>query len=122
DSGRYTRVFPFNNRHLSYPYVAKLTSDSVDDIIMSVDHLHHDIRPDSSYIALVKGGQALFDQGKIAKLDDTVLWGHEPYGPNLDTLQRFPFQGDWRGVGRADLITVDNWGNFYYYKNDPPFD
>ncbi|MDP4230483.1 MAG: T9SS type A sorting domain-containing protein [Bacteroidota bacterium] len=123
DSGRYTLILPFDNRHMSYPYVARLTSDTVEDIVMSINFLNLQQKwPDTSYIALVKGGQHLYDQGRTALWDDTAYWGHSPYGPNKDTLDRFPSQGDWRGIGRDDLITIDNWGNFFYYRNDPPFD
>ncbi|MDP4236447.1 MAG: T9SS type A sorting domain-containing protein [Bacteroidota bacterium] len=122
DSGRYTLVLPFDNRHMGYPYVAKLTSDTVDDIVMSINSLPPFNIPDTSYMALVKGGQHLYDQGRIALWDDTAFWGQSPYGRDIDTLQRFPFKGGWRGNGREDLIAIDYWGNYYFYKNDPPFD
>lgn len=86
DSSRYTILLPYplGIRHMPSPYVAKLTSDSVDDIIISMN-TNNDIK-DSSYIALFKGGKHLFDQGKIALWDDTVFWDMHPMGRILTPL------------------------------------
>ncbi len=120
DTGRYTQIFPFRNDHLPVPYIGKFTSDTVDDIIMSISgFFYHPGIPDTSYIALIKGGQQLYDK-RIALFDDTVFYEIAPWHASME---RFPFQGDWRGVGREDILMVDKPGNiFYYYKNDPPFE
>ncbi|MEI8135520.1 MAG: T9SS type A sorting domain-containing protein [bacterium] len=123
DSTHYTQVIPFDSRHLT-PFVGKLTNDSVDDILMGVDNIHYSTGQfDTSYIALIKGGQQLYDKGIVASWDDTVIWAIPPYqGLHIDSMKRGIYQGDWRGTGRQDILTVDYWGNFFYYKNAPGFD
>ena len=128
DSARYTMLYPYNDDDTTYayscnevgPYVAKLTSDTVDDIIVSVKFIK-DGEQDSTYITLVKGGEQLFNQGKTAVWDEIEYWGYSKGAP-LEQIRRLTSQADWRGVGRQDLITVDDWCNFFYYRNDPPFD
>ena len=129
DSSRYTQLFPFNDG-VTYsfpcgdmqPYIGKFTTDSVDDIVLSVRFVYGPIPHgnDSVYMAHVKGGEQLYAQGKVAMWDELAYWGTSK-GKNRDSVQRTPIQGDWRGVGREDLITVDDWCTFYYYRNDPPF-
>ncbi len=106
DTGRYTQIITFWSRHLGAPYIGKFTTDSLDDIIMSIDNLHQSTGQfDTSYMALIKGGQQLYNKGKSALWDDTVLYGIPPYqGPHHDILQRFPFQGDWRGLGEKIFL------------------
>ncbi len=128
DTSRYTRLFPHRIGNYGFysgnelaPYFGKFTNDTVDDIIVNTGY-GNIVNPDSMFVALIKGGQHLYDQGKQAMWDDTVFWSDGPFTSGADVAHRFQSQGDWRGVGREDLITLDDWGNLFYYKNDPPFD
>lgn len=63
DSSRYTMLYPYNDVGFNYsyscndvgPYVAKLTSDTVDDIVVSVAYIRAG-KQDSVCMTLVKGG------------------------------------------------------------------
>jgi hypothetical protein len=104
------------------PYVTRLTSDSLDDIVFSITFDPLPVQDtDSCYLALFRGGQHLYDQGKDAMWDDTAFYANISFAP-LDSVHRSPVQGDWRGAGHDDLIAYDYLGNFFYYKNDTPFD
>ncbi|MEP7235887.1 MAG: T9SS type A sorting domain-containing protein [Ignavibacteriota bacterium] len=127
DSSRYTLLLPHQMPPHGVgsgdlcPYVTRITSDSVDDILLSMSFTNLFPIHDSIYIVLIKGGQHLYDQGAVATWDDSAFWCINSFG-NIDSVHRSPSQGDWRGIGREDLITSDDRGNFFYYKNDPPFD
>lgn len=129
DSSRYTILAPFAQfpgtgmgiSDIVSPYVTRMTSDNLDDIMMSFYFHHPKLDTDTVYLALFRGGDHLYHQGKYAMWDDTAFWEYLRYMP-LDSIHRSPLQADWRGVGREDLIAYDYLGNFYYFKNDPPFD
>jgi hypothetical protein len=128
DTSRYTLIPPYPNMgggaagYLFHAYAAYLSSDTVEDIVFSLDR--YGIPIDTLFIAYVKGGQQLYDKGKFAYWDDKIFWGY-PDGSagalRLDSNYRFCTQGDWRGVGREDLIAISPDGIYFYYKNDPPF-
>lgn len=101
-------------------YVAHLTSDSVLDVIGThlVNWLSTSGRPDSFLYVLWRGGHHLYDQGQNA-YEDSVLFIDTLGGADINRLSTY--QGDYRGVGREDLICVDDSNNWLYYKNDPPF-
>ncbi|MFI5263946.1 MAG: T9SS type A sorting domain-containing protein, partial [Candidatus Kapaibacterium sp.] len=103
------------------PYIANLTSDTVDDIVIRISPNDLSQNEDKVYFIHYKGGQHLFDQGMIAMWDDSVYWGTY-VGTNQDIIHRSFSQIDCRGTGRDDLITIDDWGNLFYYKNDLSFD
>jgi hypothetical protein len=133
DSSRYTLLVPGRSDGLGnicshmLPYVAKLTSDTVDDIVLSV------LRVDSivlgvekTYMCLFKGGEQLYQRGKVSTWDDSAFWltdGGGARAGTVDSLDRtYGAQGDFRGVGREDFVAGDDLGNLYYFKNDVPFD
>ncbi|HET9135465.1 MAG TPA: T9SS type A sorting domain-containing protein, partial [Candidatus Kapabacteria bacterium] len=109
--------------HESYgmmePYCTYLTSDTVEDIVCAIlkfDTLnsHHLL-----YGLLFKGGNPIWQTAKFIYPDsiffiDTIIeQAAVPY--------RICTQGDFRGVGREDLIAADRSGNAFYYKNESPF-
>ncbi len=98
------------------PYIAHLTSDSVDDIVVSAfsnyanDH-------DTAYALLYRGGQQLHAKDTASQDTSALLY---PMTPNSHAF-RSCVQADFRGLGRDDLVVYDGWYNLCYYKNDPPF-
>jgi hypothetical protein len=131
DSSRSTQILPFSaNGHgmqcdQMLPYIAKLTTDSVDDIVLCV-RLEVGLPTESEVVmALIKGGQQLYDQGAVARWDDTAYWmmaGYNDHNGNSTSHRTSSVTGDFRGVGRTDYIAFDDWGNLLYYRNDPGFD
>jgi hypothetical protein len=130
DTNRTTQVLPsrVGGHGLIFggmaPYVERLTSDSVDDIVLYVGLFDSFPEPFPLVMALVKGGQHLYDQGAVAMWDDTatsVVWHRTVTNDGDSTNRTYGSQGDWRGTGRQDFVTGDDWGNLYYYRNDPPF-
>lgn len=107
---------------LTPPYVANLSSDTVLDVVntIGVNWSVASGKPDSTWLALWRGGQHLYDQGAIA-YQDSVLFIDTLGGENIKSLRLFTFTGDFRGVGREDLIAVDDSNSWLYYKNDLPF-
>jgi hypothetical protein len=121
DTSRYTLLEVKNQPgyKISYgeaqPYTAYMSSDSVEDIIAELKP-YFVTSPDSVFFLYFKGGQRLKDQGSIAYADsmqffDTIYEG---------TIYEFS-HGDYRGVGREDLIGSSSIGDVMFYKNDPPF-
>ncbi|MDP4220342.1 MAG: T9SS type A sorting domain-containing protein [Bacteroidota bacterium] len=119
DSSRYTILMSsvegkeYNDYSPMMPYTTYISSDSVEDIINMV------VVADSTekgkiYLLYFKGGSQLYEKGKIA-VADSVL--------NLQDLANphSTIQGDFRGVGRNDLLIDDYSQNILYFKNDPPF-
>ena len=103
-------------------YVTHLTSDTIDDILVSAYTDNTDTFPpyathDTAYVVLFRGGQQLY--GKDTVYDDTSAFLY-PMTPNSEAF-RYYTQADFRGVGRDDLIVSDINTNLCYYKNDPPF-
>ena len=94
---------------LTPPYSAYLTSDTVEDIIISFKIDYLDPQRDTNVLNFYRGGQSLFNKGIAAKEDSMFFMG----------LIRNNIQGDWRGTGREDLISIDPFGNALYYRNDP---
>ena len=95
-------------------YIAPLTQDSVDDIVAGVSSL---TTSDSDYLVHFRCGPAIYGDSVIHE-DSVLLLG--PYHSKT-TPWRYRTQGDWRGIGRTDLIGGDHAGNLFYYRNDPPF-
>ncbi|MEP7234605.1 MAG: hypothetical protein ABI778_04845 [Ignavibacteriota bacterium] len=91
------------------PYHAYLTSDTVEDLIMSFKIDYLDPHRDTDVLCFYKGGRTLFEKGMAAKEDTMFLQGG---------MRRYNIQGDWRGTGREDLISEDGLGNALYYHND----
>ncbi len=132
DSARFTSIVPTaiegghtggGSASFISAFATYLTSDSVNDIVMGINA--NGISPDfndSIFIVLVKGGVQLVSQ-KAAKWDERIFWGvPDGNAGRLDTNLRYTTVGDWRGVGREDVISfTPGTGNYFYYRNDPPF-
>jgi hypothetical protein len=127
DTARYTRLETTSSTGFGGvgqldPYIDHFTSDSVEDVIIAGTELHIDNlhTPDSVYLYLYHGGDALFNKGHYALPDQQAfvdtLYRHIKSGFNCG---RIP--GDFRGVGRKDLIITEQGGNVCYYRNDLPF-
>jgi hypothetical protein len=120
----YLSVKPKNDSELVYldlmqPYWGKLTQDSVDDIILGVARVHVDATLDTAFLEFYRGGSNLYSKGRTALPDSEILvrfQGNESHNRFRDVIM-----GDWRGVGRKDLIAGDQHGNLFFYRNDPPF-
>ncbi len=125
DSSRYTELrtnikAKFYNDYVPLlPYSSHLSSDSVEDIVYSVLVGNTNTQSDSIFLIYFIGGEQLMKKGKIAYQDSTKFFDTIP-PPWVDRI-RGVSQGDYRGVGRADIIASDLYGNLFYYKNDPPF-
>jgi hypothetical protein len=95
-------------------YIARLTKDSIDDIVVGFFTSDSIRTKDSLYLALFEG-ESLYNH-PIA-YEDTSITLPPPY-LNDDHVTR---QGDFRGIGRDDLLVADYYNNLFFYKNDPPF-
>ena len=125
DSSKYTDlnssvIGVFGNDVNPASYAAFLTADSVYDIIkiVRVDDTPY-VSNTKIILMLYQGGQHLYNKRKIAYEDSGYVFA------GFDKAIRFEqarfLQGDFRGIGREDLITSDDSGNWFFYKNDPPF-
>jgi hypothetical protein len=102
------------------PYIAHLTSDTADDIVISAYTADFDtVFPftdyDTAYVLLYRGGSQLY--GKDTVYEDTSAYLYPAGGKSSDF--RSCTQADFRGVGRDDVIVIGK--DMCYYKNDPPF-
>jgi hypothetical protein len=111
----------------SQPYIAKLTSDSVDDIVFAGAEnprgsSHVDLR-----LFLYKGGLPLFERrsrisgglfdGDVVTIEDSSFSA----GNDSDISTNFiAFSADMRGTGRKDLIALGEKG-WFFYPNVKPF-
>ncbi len=102
--------------NLITPYIAHLTSDTIDDIV-TMDFSDYISELDTAYVLLYHGGSNLY--GKDTAFEDTSAILYPTHAKDKDF--RAGTQADFRGVGRDDLIVSDNIDNLCYYKNDPPF-
>ncbi len=103
-------------------YVAKLTSDTVEDLVATGYVPIVSLAEDSVFVALFKGGTAL--AAKDTSYEDTSLFAY-PF-PLTDPdpaghIYRVGFKGDFRGTGRDDWIVEDDSGSMCFYRNEPPF-
>ncbi len=103
-------------------YATHLTSDTIDDIVLSAYTDNTDTFPpyvshDTAYVVLFRGGQQLYGKDTVSEDTSALLY---PMTPNSADFQ-YCTQADFRGVGRDDLIVSDIGTNLCYYKNDPPF-
>ena len=121
DSSRYTILLSavkgkvYNDYSAMLPYTTHISSDSVEDIVYMTVIVDTDTGRGVTYLLYFKGGKTLYDQGRTAISDSAKSL--ESLVPNPKTTS----QGDFRGVGRNDIIFEDSHRNFFYYKNDPPF-
>jgi hypothetical protein len=107
------------------PYITHLTSDTVDDIVMSFMPDYNDMTRDTIYLALFRGAVTLGPKDTIFEDTSCVLFANFGY----TNVNRGSIQGDFRGVGRDDLIISGQTeslpgsreGDFFYFRNDPPF-
>lgn len=101
-------------------YSSYLTSDTVEDIIIGATaHTFKNIDSTRSHIVLYRGGEGLYAKGKKA-IQDSSIFFEFTRKDNLPT-NRLSFQGDFRGIGKADYIGLDYTGNMYFYANTKPF-
>jgi hypothetical protein len=108
----------FDDDILSQAFIAHLSSDTVDDIVVGMDTSDSIQTKDSSYLELFKGGPTLFGP-TIVHEDTSILIA--PLFPYIHQLSHYSVQGDFRGTGREDLIIADESRNAFFFKNDPPF-
>jgi len=115
DTARYT-TFNFTKQgkygyfqSLLYPsYTGYFTSDTVEDIVTGGTVLYTDFREDdTSYLLLYKGGETLFQKGKIAYPDSAISLGNVRFPETTS----FIVEGDFRGTGRKDVITYTQNSN-----------
>jgi len=101
-------------------YTAHMSQDSVDDVILgfltSIDQGATLLDSDFLY----RGGKNLYDVGTTAYPDSEIAARESPQVGHMRAW-RATSQGDWRGVGRDDLIGGDEFGNLFHFSNDPPF-
>jgi hypothetical protein len=127
DSARFTdlQAQPRDSQSVNYPamncYVAKLTQDTVDDVVFGIHRgVTNRLDLDSDYLVLFAGGDLLSrSQKSVAPIDETEILPRTTRTHVVGT--RTAIQGDWRGTGREDLIGGDGYGNMFLYKNDRPF-
>ena len=102
---------------LNPPYVAHLTSDSIDDIILGYATVWPGLPAweDTLYIVFYRGGASLFHPG------DTVLNDEGVPSTLPSNSGRGGTVGDFRGSGREDFVAQGDSGALFYYKNDIPF-
>jgi hypothetical protein len=98
------------------PYVAYLSSDSLQDIVVGCTSSWQNSRPDTDYIMLFKGSKSFAAGGKFA-YPDTELAAPYLYGNGA----RGAGAGDFRGSGKQDCIAYDALGDLFYYKNEGSF-
>ncbi|MFI5263210.1 MAG: T9SS type A sorting domain-containing protein [Candidatus Kapaibacterium sp.] len=125
DSSRYTELWS-SKRGTNFtflddmvPYSAHISSDMVEDIIGSAVLLDSGSSHGDAYLIYFKGGEQLKTQGKIAISDS--MYSMDSASKFLQIAEKSPAQGDFRSVGREDLLQSDQYGNIMYFKNDPPF-
>jgi hypothetical protein len=125
DTSSYTDlVVPVRDtEHVGYmevvPYCAHLSQDTVEDVVYGIERVVIDrFDLDTDYLVHFKGGSKLYDAGKRATPDSEVFF--QKYDRKV-AFPRMNFEGDWRGVGRRDLLVGDRYGNLFYYRNDTPF-
>ncbi len=125
DSANTTRLIAPRSPTLEYYnyygnllYHTYLTSDTVEDIVSVVIRGYQNEKPDSLFAVLYKGGAALKGQKEVLP-DEIVSMGEYDPGAGWSRSMK---QGDWRGVGREDLISSDQLAKaYFYYRNDKPF-
>jgi hypothetical protein len=97
-----------------YVYTDHMSSDSVYDVIFGITLDYGSQSIDSTFFLYFKGGNSLYSQGKTVYADSVAFL--DTFG--MDT--RYLTQGDFRGIGREDLM-ASNGLNVFYYRNDSPF-
>jgi hypothetical protein len=112
------------------PYIAKMTSDSIDDIIMCywVGWKTKDINGradhsrDTAYIVHYTGGLNLYHPGDTVLNDSSIFWS-PAVNTSVVSIGRGGVAGDFRGTGRSNFIASGGDSNQYifYYRNDQPF-
>jgi hypothetical protein len=130
DSSRYTSlespITPdsgglFHFATINPSYIEYFTSDTVMDIVTGGGTGYLDYSKNRSYLFLYKGGEHLYNQGIRAYPDSTLELG------NLRSPESSVgiIPGDFRGVGRNDVIIYkqnkQRFSDLFYYKNDLPF-
>jgi hypothetical protein len=107
------------------PYVTYLTSDSLEDLVCIAEVIDDAVKTDSFFMYLYEGGESLFTRRNRPDPDSAYYLGPVLYGDNHQ-VRNFS-QGDWRGVGRDDLIGIERYpekpvpSTWYFYRNELPF-
>jgi hypothetical protein len=106
------------------PYVTYLSSDTLEDLVWMVEQ-DDGIKADSFFVYLYQGGESLFTRRSRPNPDSSYYLGPVQYG-DVHQIRNFS-QGDWRGVGREDLIAIERYPvkpaptTWFYYRNESPF-
>ncbi|HET6402160.1 MAG TPA: T9SS type A sorting domain-containing protein [Candidatus Kapabacteria bacterium] len=105
-------------------YAARLTNDTLDDIVTGIITAWNDPTKDTTFLLLFKGRPNIKGGDMIYEDTSCQLY------PNLiNNPYRMSIEGDFRGTGREDLISaIDSspgmpgrYGDLFFYANDPPF-
>lgn len=100
------------------PVIADFNGDSLDDIVCGAEANNIGEERDSLFIVFFQGGDRMYVIGDTLTYDSILyltLITTDTYESRTVTI------GDFRGTGRKDVIAADDYGNLFYYKNDPPF-
>jgi len=109
-----------NGGLLFTPYISKLSTDSVDDLVLgyATDFINHPL--DSLFLILFKGGERLATKDTAFE-DTSANFGYITYGSGLNNHDEWTcLQGDFRGTGNEDLLASDQY-DLFFFRNDPPF-
>jgi hypothetical protein len=98
------------------PYITHFTNDTTDDIITTCysDYIDNN---DTLFLLLYRSSPLLDLKDTIYEDTSAASYTLSPDGSEY----RYSAQGDFRGVGRDDLIIWNDSLNFTYIKNDQPF-
>ncbi|MDP4199893.1 MAG: T9SS type A sorting domain-containing protein [Bacteroidota bacterium] len=121
--GTYVQGIANEERPIIPAYIAHLTSDTIDDILLIGYIPFADASKDTVFCLLFKGGAALAAKDTACE-DTTAVVGPLQMGHDGGALQ-----ADYRGTGRDDLMVGDYYNDssgairwtYCYFRNDPPF-
>ena len=100
--------------------IAHLVSDTVDDLVLGYGTDFLNYTQDSNFLILFKGGTQLAEKDTAFE-DTSANFGYLTFGSGLNNHDiHICLQGDFRGIGREDLLIYDNY-DLFFYANDKPF-
>lgn len=98
------------------PYISHLSNDTIDDIVLGYGTNNFDITTDSLILILFNGGSSLASKS-IAYEDTSANYGRVDPSHSYHSC----VEGDFRGIGREDLVMSDQQRTLFFFRNDPPF-
>lgn len=98
---------------------ADFDGDGLLDVVMSFVHVWEAPIRDSLYLAFYKGSSSLGSGTSI--LPDTMMFWFNRKNVVEASKHRFARAGDYRGVGREDIVFANPYGSLFYYRNDGDF-